>query len=140
MKTSLFVLFILTFSALLLLSACSSAPAAPVRPSAPASYANKTNPLSSNTDAIAKGKAEYAINCSSCHGINGAGDGPAGAALSPKPTSLIKAVKEVSAGYFFWRTSDGGGMDPFKSSMPAFKGILSEEKIWQVFSYIQSLK
>ena len=42
-------------------------------------------------------------------------------------------------GYFFWRTSDGGGMEPFKSSMPAFKGILSEEKMWQIISYIQSL-
>jgi mono/diheme cytochrome c family protein len=30
-------------------------------------------------------------------------------------------------------------MEPFKSSMPAWKGILSEEQIWQVIAYIRSL-
>lgn len=144
MKKSIFFLFVLVISAMMVLAACASAPATSgggaARPAAPAEFANKTNPVAGNADAVAKGKAEYTTNCASCHGESGAGDGPAGSALNPKPGKLNSAVKEVSAGYLFWRVTTGGGMDPFKSSMPSFKGVLSEEKIWQVISYIQTWK
>lgn len=36
-------------------------------------------------DLIAQGKELYNTNCASCHGDNGRGDGPAGAALNPPP-------------------------------------------------------
>lgn len=140
MKKHLLMIFVLVIGITLLISACSSAPASSSRPAAPASFANKTNPYAGNADAIAKGKTEYNTNCLSCHGVTGAGDGPASSALTPKPTNLVTALKEVTPGYFYWRISDGGGMEPFKSSMPAFKALLTEEKIWQVVSYIQTLK
>ena len=37
---------------------------------------------------ISKGKELFAANCKSCHGDNGMGDGPAGAALVKKPRNL----------------------------------------------------
>jgi len=40
---------------------------------------------------IAKGSALYASNCKSCHGDNGMGDGPAGAALIKKPRNFHSA-------------------------------------------------
>lgn len=43
---------------------------------------NPTNEL------INKGKELFAANCSSCHGEQGNGDGPAGAALNPKPRNF----------------------------------------------------
>ncbi len=39
---------------------------------------------------LAKGKASYATNCAICHGEKGDGNGPAGAALNPKPRNFIK--------------------------------------------------
>jgi len=36
----------------------------------------------------ADGAAFYAENCTSCHGAEGRGDGPAAAGLKPKPTDL----------------------------------------------------
>ncbi|HEX2865458.1 MAG TPA: c-type cytochrome [Ignavibacteriales bacterium] len=39
-------------------------------------------------DMINKGKTLFQTNCSSCHGPNGMGDGPAGAALNPKPRNF----------------------------------------------------
>lgn len=39
-------------------------------------------------DMIAKGKELFDTNCQSCHGADGKGDGPGGAALNPKPRNF----------------------------------------------------
>jgi mono/diheme cytochrome c family protein len=139
----MFVLINVVILGMLVLTACSgSAPAgsSTQRPTPPADYASKTNPLAGNADAVAKGKDQYSALCLACHGEKGLGDGPAGAALSPKPANLQTAAKETSDAFLFWRISEGGAMDPFKSSMPAQKGVLKEEQIWQMVSYIKTLK
>lgn len=134
-KQLLTILAVLMLSALLL-TACggggSATEAAQV--TVPAEYAGKTNPV---TDAAA-GKDAYTVNCASCHGDAGKGDGAAGAALTPKPAVLAGTTKADD--YLFWRISEGGSMAPFSSSMPAFKGVLTEEQIWQTVAYIHSLK
>lgn len=38
----------------------------------------------------AAGKPVYESNCSSCHGMGGAGDGPVGKALNPPPRNFTK--------------------------------------------------
>jgi mono/diheme cytochrome c family protein len=144
MKKSMFVLLVVAVLGALVLSACGGG-AAPAssgskRPAAPAEFASKTNPLAGNADALAKGKEQFTALCQACHGEKGLGDGPAGAALTPKPGNLQTAAKEASDGYLYWRVSEGGSMDPFKSSMPAQKGTLKEEQIWQVISYLKTLK
>jgi mono/diheme cytochrome c family protein len=48
---------------------------------------------------IAKGKALFAVNCASCHGPDGYGNGPAAAALNPKPRNYHEG---------YWRY--GGGV------------------------------
>ncbi|MCZ7582047.1 MAG: c-type cytochrome [Deltaproteobacteria bacterium] len=40
------------------------------------------------TGDAAKGKAVYLQYCAACHGESGKGDGPAGAALNPKPRNF----------------------------------------------------
>ncbi len=44
----------------------------------------------SDKDEIEKGKELFVRNCSACHGTEGKGDGPAGAALNPKPRDFTK--------------------------------------------------
>ncbi len=41
-----------------------------------------------SSDLIAQGRKLFETNCSSCHGVQGMGDGPAGAALNPKPRNF----------------------------------------------------
>lgn len=109
-------------------------------PQPPAEYASMTNPMAGNADAIAAGKTIYESDCASCHGDKGLGDGPAGASLSPHPGNLQEAAAKASNGYLFWRVSEGGMMAPFNSAMPAWKDVLSQNEIWQVISYIETLK
>lgn len=51
--------------------------------------ARAAEPPKKTPDLIAKGKASYEMNCASCHGDKGLGDGVAAAALEPKPRNLV---------------------------------------------------
>jgi mono/diheme cytochrome c family protein len=85
------------------------------------------------------GKQIFGTNCSSCHGTDAKGDGPAAASLNPKPADLIDLQSEFGDAYLFWRISEGGAMPPFNSQMPSWKSTLSEDQIWQTITYIRSL-
>lgn len=100
----------------------------------PAEFAGMTNPL--GPEAAVSGAEVFQTNCEMCHGPEGHGDGLAGGSLDPKPNNL--AVLEESAGddYLFWRISEGKP----GTSMVAWKGILTEEQIWQTVSFIRSLE
>lgn len=146
MKRSIYLVLTALILGAVLLTACGGGGSsngteeADVRPTPPTEYASKTNPLKGNAQAADAGKTVFATNCASCHGDTGHGDGAAGAALDPKPDNLVNTVAQTSEPYMFWRISEGGWMEPFKSSMPAWKGVLSEEQIWQVITYIETLK
>lgn len=105
----------------------------------PAAYRSLNNPLPRTRDTVDHGSAVYATNCSGCHGVTGAGDGPAGQNLSPRPADLQLLAQIPMAqwdGYMFWTVSEGGS--PIGSAMPAFKGVLSESDRWAMIAYIQA--
>jgi mono/diheme cytochrome c family protein len=89
---------------------------------------------------IARGREIYASRCAVCHGEDGRGDGPAAAALPLKPPDLRDPgmVGEMAGNYWFWRISEGGLVEPFRSQgsiMPAWKDELSVEDRWAVIAY-----
>jgi mono/diheme cytochrome c family protein len=97
-----------------------------------------------NAHLLARGEEVYAANCAVCHGERGGGDGPAAAGLPIKPPSFqdVSMVNEMSGNYWFWRVSEGGVVEPFKSMgsvMPAWKGQLSVEDRWAVIAYTHRL-
>jgi mono/diheme cytochrome c family protein len=100
----------------------------------PAGYAGKMNPF--GPEAAGEGVKIFKTNCETCHGPQGHGDGPAGAALDPGPKDLSELQKVAGDDYLFWRISEGKE----GTSMVAWKGILTEEQIWQVISFIRTLK
>jgi len=133
MKKFLFVILIL---GAFVLAACgggaTEAPAtlAPV----PADYAGKTNPL--GADAAADGAKVFQANCEPCHGPKGHGDGPAGAALDPKPKNLGVIQQMAGDDFLFWRVSTGSP----GTSMAPWQGILTEDQIWQVITFVRTLQ
>ncbi len=100
----------------------------------PAGYAGKTNPL--GPGGAAAGAQIFQSNCAPCHGPQGHGDGPAGTALDPAPKNLAELNKIATDDYLFWRVSKGRP----GSAMAPWNGVLSEEQIWQLVSFIRTLK
>ena len=96
---------------------------------APAAEKGKKSP-GGNT---ASGKKLAETNCASCHGASGKGDGPAAAALNPKPADWTSAkVQSESEGELFWKISNGRGpMPPWKHH--------SEKDRWDLVTYVKSL-
>lgn len=77
----------------------------------------------------------YAERCSGCHGDDGKGDGPAAAALVPKPRNFRDAA--------FWQ---GRKDDDLKAvvhkgkvgtMMPPFDGVLSDAEIAAVVAHVR---
>src|SRR4030095_2344849 len=89
---------------------------------------------------IAAGKAKFEQICATCHGVDGKGDGPAAAALTPKPRDYTNAA------YMKTRTDDqlrkvikeGGAASGFSPVMPAWGGTLSDQDITDVIAYIRT--
>ena len=100
----------------------------------PAEYAGLTNPL--GAEAADAGAEVFHANCEMCHGPQGHGDGPAGQSLEPKPRNLASIQAAAGDDFLFWRIHDGKP----GTSMVAWKGILTDEQIWQVISFIRTLK
>jgi len=100
----------------------------------PSEYAGLTNPLGG--EVAAEGAEVFRTNCEMCHGPQGHGDGPAGQSLDPKPKDLAQLQMQAGDDFLFWRISEGKP----GTSMVAWKGILSEEQIWQTVSFIRTLK
>lgn len=100
----------------------------------PAEYAGLTNPLGPASGE--PGVEVFRTNCEMCHGPQGHGDGPAGQSLEPRPGNLAALQSRAGDDYLFWRIHDGKP----GTSMVAWKGILSDEQIWQAISFIRTLK
>jgi caa(3)-type oxidase subunit IV len=101
-------------------------PSAPVAPSTPEEFV---------------ASAKFQALCSSCHGAEGNGQGPAAAALNPKPANFTDPA--------FWetRTRDSimetirlGGAATGKSPvMPPFGGTFSDAQIGEMADYLMTL-
>lgn len=100
---------------------------------APEEAAKRPNPVPADADSLARGKKLFEANCASCHGNSGKGDGPAGAALNPKPADLTAMAGQHPDGDFAWKIANGRG------PMPAWKGVLNEAQIWDTVNFVQSL-
>lgn len=97
----------------------------------------KKNPLTPDDQTLAAGKALFKEKCSRCHGPGGLGDGPDG---DPELTEMNltepKRAARNSDGVVFYKVLNGRG----RPKMPAFKDELTEEQIWSIVTYVQTLR
>ena len=100
---------------------------------APAALAG---PPHKTPELLQKGKASYEMNCASCHGPAGAGDGAAAVALDPKPRNL--ATAKLKGGDKPAQIFDTLGKGVAGTAMIAFTH-LSEEERWALAFHVASL-
>lgn len=100
----------------------------------PKEYAGLERPAT--TMAPGEVAALFHSTCAPCHGMEGKGDGRAGANLDPKPAAFREEgfLAGRSDPYLFWRLTEGKPT----TSMPEFNSSLSPEKRWALISYIRA--
>ena len=78
--------------------------------------------------------------CASCHGAAGKGDGPAAAALNPKPRDFSDCkVMAKDTDETLFKAVKGGGQSIGRSAMmPSWGGSLTDAQIHELVSYIRS--
>lgn len=95
------------------------------------------NPLPATVENIRAGQQAFSHYCVVCHGLDGQNTGvPFAERMSPPVPSLAsEAVQSYSDGQLK-RIIDEG---IFPSGMPASKGTLNDEEIWQIVEYLRHL-
>ena len=96
------------------------------------------SPLTVDEKVLAAGKAVYKDKCERCHGDAGRGDGPDAEPdhADEMDLTLAKRADRNPDGVVFHKVLNGRR----KPKMPAFKDELSQEQIWTVVAYVQSLR
>lgn len=80
---------------------------------------------------IAHGEQLYLENCTTCHGVEGRGDGVASQGLGPIPADLVALVEALSDEVLFERISQGHG------PMPPWKYHMSAQQLRDVVHYLR---
>lgn len=110
----------------------------------PDGYAGMRSERWTDPAAMGRGQTIFKTHCVVCHGEDGKGTGPGAKGLPHAPADLnhhFHMKPGDGDGYLFWRVSEGGTVEPFKSmqsTMPAFKTILSEDERWDVLAYVHA--
>ena len=92
--------------------------------------APKSAPFQPTEANYVEGAKQYTEHCAVCHGVPNQEQSPIGKGEFPKPPHLFKGkgVTDDPAGESYWKIANGIRM----TGMPAFKGQLSDEKIWDL--------
>ena len=89
------------------------------------------NPYKGNELAIQIGASGYGSNCARCHGLDARSGG-----IAPD----LRALKDTAEDdeWFIYRAR-GGSIRNGVTYMPRFEGLISQEAMWAIRTYINSL-
>ena len=95
------------------------------------------NPLPLTPANIHAGRVIFSRYCMDCHGLDGQNTGVVFAQKMSPPVPQLNspAVQGYSDGQLKWIIENG----IFPSGMPAWKGVMKDEELWQVVDYIRHL-
>ena len=95
------------------------------------------NPMPDTEENIHTGQENFSHYCMVCHGLDGQNTGvPFADRMSPPvPLLTSPSVQRYTDGQLKWIIENG----IFPSGMPASKGILNDEEMWQIVHYLRHL-
>jgi len=90
-----------------------------------------TNPFEGRGDLVEEGRGLFNQYCSHCHGPN--------AIQGERPRDLrrLKVRYGQEAPQAFYQAVSHGRAD---KGMPVWKGVLSDETLWRIFTYLQTVQ
>lgn len=95
------------------------------------------NPVPYTAETIARGAPLFQAHCAVCHGEYGYGDGPAAAALNPRPADLSAPhVDDHTDGDIFWWLTHGIP----GTAMTGWGDVLTEEERWILVRYVRNIR
>ena len=92
--------------------------------------------LPRNLMSLENTQALFQVNCASCHGVSGRGDGTLATQLSPEPTNFIDKERAQNRSLLGLFDAISNGLD--NTAMPAFTQ-LKEQQRWSLAFYVGSL-
>ena len=102
-----------------------------------------TSPREASAEDLAAGKTLYEAACTQCHGEAGDGQGVMADRLDPRPRDFRRGIYKIRHTPQGELPTDedlfriiGNGMPG--TSMPSWRGVLSDAQIWQLVDYIES--
>lgn len=108
----------------------------------PNKYISIKNPLPWTEENIREGGILYTQNCAMCHGDAQDGNGVFARAWQPRPANFrdTGTIAQLDENYLYWRIKEGGpglpkGSIDYRSSMPVWDGVLSDEQIWKIIMF-----
>ncbi len=89
-----------------------------------------------------KGKQHYTMMCVSCHGEKGDGNGPAAAALTPKPGDFTSAADaaRLTPEWVYKMVKSGGAANGKSPLMVSWAGALDDQGLRDVSAYVLTFK
>jgi mono/diheme cytochrome c family protein len=96
------------------------------------------NPVVSTPEVLAKGKEQYTIYCSICHGVLGKGDGQlfTSGKFTAKPTSLADSLVQSKKDGEIYHIITVGSISGL---MGAHGPQISPESRWNIIHYVRTL-
>lgn len=90
----------------------------------------------------AKGETHYKTLCVSCHGEKGEGNGPAAAAMNPKPGNFTDPAnaERLTEEWVYKMVKNGGAANGKSPMMVAWSGALNDQQIRDVSAYVLKFK
>lgn len=82
----------------------------------------------------------YMMFCATCHGQQGAGDGPQAATLSARPRDFTdcKVMSQISDDIVFKAIKFGGAAVNLNAAMPAWGVTMPDEEIKSLQAYVRA--
>ena len=98
----------------------------------------KKSPVQPDAKVLATGKSVFKDKCTKCHGPGGLGDGPDADPDHREDMDLTnpKRAERNTDGVVFYKVWNGRR----RPKMPAFKEELTEQQVWSVVAYVQTLR
>ena len=104
----------------------------------PQTAAEEKNPSADDPKAVEAGKVLFGKSCKRCHGPGGKGDGPDADpdAMQDMDLTTARRAARNPDGVVFYKAWNGRA----KPKMPAVKDELTREQLWQIVTYVQTLR